>query len=140
MSGRPAPWTGPFQDLLGYTAHIEPDGDVRLELEVTERHTSQYGIAHGGVTLTLLDAAGGLAALVAAGDPVRIATISLAAGFVRPVPHGRVVARGRVRHLGGTVAHTRMELFAEDGALLAEGQGSYRLFRRRGRAGTSPLS
>ncbi|GBD42097.1 1,4-dihydroxy-2-naphthoyl-CoA hydrolase [bacterium HR39] len=131
MTGRPLPWTGPFQDLLGYAGRVEADGAVVLELDVGERHVNQYGVAHGGITLTLLDAAGGLAALVAADAPERVATISMATNFVRGVMPGRVRAVGRVEHMGGTVAHTRMELFDAGGRLLAEAQGAYRLFRRR---------
>jgi len=133
FAGRFAPSTGSFQELVGYRALVAPDGSVRVVLDVDDRHLSQYGIAHGGVTLTLLDTAGGLAVLVAAPKLVRVATVSLATNFVRGVERGRVVATARLDHLGSAIAHAAMSLHAgsEDGPLLAVGHGAYRLFRER---------
>ncbi len=123
--------TGPFQQLVGYRSYLEPDLAVRVELDIGEQHLSQYGFGHGGVTLTLLDTAGGLAVLAQAPDAARIATISLAANFVRGLEAGRAVATGRLDYLGGTVAHASMELRAEhaEGSLLATARAAYRIFR-----------
>lgn len=125
--------TGAFQELVGYRAEIGADGSVRVVLEVDDRHLSQYGIAHGGVTLTLLDTAGGLAVLAAAPELTRVATISLSANFVRGVDRGRVVAIARLDHLGSAIAHAAMSLHAgsAEGPVLAVGHGAYRLFRER---------
>ncbi|GBD44311.1 1,4-dihydroxy-2-naphthoyl-CoA hydrolase [bacterium HR40] len=137
---RLVPATGPFQEFLGYRAEVAADGSVGVVLEIGERHLSQYGIAHGGVTLTLLDTAGGLAVLMAAPRLVRVATISLAANFVRSVERGRVVATARLDYIGGAIAHAAMRLCAEsaEGPLLATGHGAYRLFRERGSAADEP--
>jgi acyl-CoA thioesterase len=134
VEARLAPWTGPFQQLVGYRAEVDADGGVRVTLDIDDRHLSQYGIAHGGVTLTLLDTAGGLAVLVAAPELMRVATISLSTNFVRGVERGRVVATARLDHLGSAIAHAAMSLHAgsADGPLLATGHGAYRLFRARG--------
>ncbi len=129
--------TGPFQQLVGYRSYLGPDLGVRVELDIGEQHLSQYGIGHGGVTLTLLDTAGGLAVLARVADAARIATVSLATNFLRGTEAGRVVALGRVDHLGGSIAHAGMELRAEhpEGTLLATGQGAYRIFRADGSGG-----
>lgn len=134
LSRRLAPSTGAFQELVGYSAEIASDGSARVVLEVDDRHLSQYGIGHGGVTLTLLDTAGGLVVLAAAPTLLRVATISLATNFVRAVERGRVVATARLDHLGSAIAHAAMSLHAgsEEGPLLAVGHGAYRLFRDRG--------
>ncbi len=123
--------TGPFQQLVGYRSYLEPDLGVRVELDIGEQHLSQYGIGHGGVTLTLLDTAGGLAVLAQAADAARIATISLATNFVRGLEAGKAVALGRVDYLGRSIAHASMELRAEnaEGPLLATAHGAYRIFR-----------
>ena len=125
--------TGPFGEVVGYRVRHDPAEGAYLELQVGERHLSQYGIAHGGVTLTLLDAAGGVACFLAAPDTLRVATITLAANFVRGVPCGRVVATARVDGAGGSVAHASMEVRADGfgGDLLATAAASYRLFRDR---------
>ncbi len=126
------PATGPFQALLGYRSRLDADGTARVELVIGERHLSQYGVAHGGVALALLDTVGGLAVYARAGALRRLATASLSMNFIRTVRPGPVVALGRVEQIGGTLAHTRMELREEraDGALLASAIGVYRMFRQ----------
>ena len=62
MSKEPkAPWTGAFEDTVGYDILQQSDGLWVIRLELGEKHLNQYGIAHGGVPLTLLDVAGGSA-------------------------------------------------------------------------------
>lgn len=131
--GRLTPLNGAFQELVGYHVRHDPAAGAYLELEVGERHLNPYGVAHGGVVLTLLDAAGGVACFFAARDAARIATVGLAASFVRGVAPGRVVAVARLDGVGGTIAHASLSLRAGglDGDLLATGTASYRLFRNR---------
>ncbi|MCS6778615.1 MAG: PaaI family thioesterase [Geminicoccaceae bacterium] len=133
MAGRPL--TGPFETLLGYRYGWDERAGLTVELDLEERHLSQYGVAHGGVTLVLLDTVGGVAAALAVGDALaRIATISLSANFIRPAEPGPVVATARIDHLGRSVAHLVMHLHegTASGPLLASAIGAYRLFRREG--------
>jgi uncharacterized protein (TIGR00369 family) len=124
------PATGPFQRLLGYRSRVSAAHGAYVELEIEERHLSQYGIAHGGVALVLLDTVGGVHLLAARPELARIATISLSANFIKPVRPGRVVAIARIQHIGGAVAYTSMALHAGDfdGEILATAHGAYRLF------------
>lgn len=135
--GRLATLNGAFQELVGYDVRHDPAGGAYVALEVGERHLNPYGIAHGGVALTLLDAAGGVACFFAARDAVRIATIGLAANFVRGVAPGLVVAAARLDGVGGTIAHASLSLRAGglNGDLLATATASYRLFRERAGGG-----
>lgn len=129
------PLTGPFETLVGYRYDWDERVGLIVELDLEERHLSQYGVAHGGVTLVLLDTVGGVAAALAVGDALaRIATISLSANFIRPAAPGRVVATARIDHLGRSVAHLVMHLHERTagGPLLASAIGAYRLFRRDG--------
>jgi uncharacterized protein (TIGR00369 family) len=129
------PLTGPFERLVGYRFGFDERAGLLVELDLEERHLSQFGVAHGGVTLVLLDTVGGVAAALAVGDALeRIATISLAANFIRAVRPGRVVATARIDHLGRSVAHLGMHLHEGEatGPLLATATGAYRLFRRGG--------
>ncbi len=128
------PWTGPFQELLGYTVHLPSSGPAEVRLVLDRRHLSQYGIAHGGVALSLLDTVGGIAVLAAVGSLDRLSTVSLSVDFTRPVRPGPVRAIGWPVRIGRVLAQVRMELHEEDGKkrLLAQGQGVYRLFRADG--------
>lgn len=131
--GELGPVTGPFEALVGYRVGHDPEHGTYLELEIAEQHLSHYGIAHGGVTLVLLDTVGGVACFFRTPGLHRIATISLACNFVRAVERGRVVATARLVHVGGSVAHVTMSLHERDfdGPLLATGSAAYRLFRAR---------
>ncbi|MCX7629174.1 MAG: PaaI family thioesterase [Geminicoccaceae bacterium] len=129
------PLTGPFERLVGYRFGWDERAGLTVELDLEERHASQFGVAHGGVTLLLLDTVGGVAAALAVGEALaRIATISLSANFIRAASPGRVVATARIDHLGRTVAHCAMQLHEANaaGPLLATAIGAYRLFRRGG--------
>ncbi len=129
------PLTGPFERLVGYRFGWDEAAGLLVELDLEEKHLSQYGLGHGGVTLVLLDTVGGVTAALAVGEELqRIATISLCANFVRAARPGRVVACARLDHLGRSVAHLALHLAqgTPDGPLLATGTGAYRLFRRGG--------
>jgi uncharacterized protein (TIGR00369 family) len=129
--GELAAITGPFEDLIGYRIRYDDPHGFYIELEVAERHLSQYGVAHGGVALLVLDTVGGVAAFAHDHTLVRIATISLSTNFLRAIEVGRVTATARVDKLGGSVAHVSMALHAggPDGELLATGIAAYRVFR-----------
>lgn len=117
-----------FEATVGYRIVVEA-GVARVELDVDARHLNVYGAVHGGVTLTLLDVAGGVQVYLRA-RPARMATINLATQFLELVPETPVVAIGRIDRLGRRVAHTTIDLRAAngDGTLLATAVGSYRLF------------
>ena len=121
--------TGGLEATLGY--HVVLDhGHVVIRLDVDDRHCSRYGVAHGGVTLALLDTAGGVCVWHAV-RPQRMATINLAAQFLDVVEKGWVVATARIDRLGQRIAHTTMALHKDDrdGPVLATAVASYRLFR-----------
>ena len=122
--------TGPFERLVGYRTRLSAAHGAYVELEVQERHLSQYGIAHGGVALVLLDTVGGVHLLAKRPELAWLVTISLSANFIGPVRPGLVVATAEIQRIGGSVAYTSMALHAGDfnGELLATAHGAYRLF------------
>lgn len=120
-----------FETTVGYRIAVE--GEVaRIHLEVADHHLNVYGTGHGGVTLTMLDVAGGVQAYVVA-QPERMATINLAAQFLDLVRPGPIVATASIDRLGKAVAHTSVALRqgGVDGPLLATAVASYRLFHAR---------
>ncbi|MEO1090006.1 MAG: PaaI family thioesterase [Pseudomonadota bacterium] len=122
-------FTGPFEQTVGYDVELR-EGEIVIRLDVDGKHVSQYGVAHGGVTLTLLDTVGGVAVWYRV-RPQRMATINLACQFLAPAPIGPVLATATIDRLGNAVAHTRMALHERDadGPVLATAIASYRLFR-----------
>lgn len=129
------PYTGPYQDLLGYDMTRLADGRTVVRMQVETQHLNQFAIAHGGVALALLDVAGGLAVHAQRPEMAGMATVSMNTAFLEAVQPGLVFGIGRLERLGGTLAYTAMALHAgaADGPLLATAQGVYRIFSAKSR-------
>lgn len=128
----PFPFTGAFGELVGYEIFALPDGRWALRLDLGEKHLNQHGIGHGGVALTMMDAAGGVAIYSQGVRYRRIATISMSMNFLGATSPGLVTAVGTVERVGQAVAYTSMTLHQgdQDGSLIGSAQGAYRLFRQ----------
>ncbi|MDF2095421.1 PaaI family thioesterase [Aquibaculum arenosum] len=129
------PYTGPYQDLLGYDIARLADGRPVVRMQVEAQHLNQFAIAHGGVALALLDVAGGLAVHARRPEMAGMATVNMNTAFLEVVQPGLVFGIGRIERLGGTLAYTAMALHAgaPEGALLATAQGVYRIFAAKSR-------
>jgi uncharacterized protein (TIGR00369 family) len=97
-----------------------------------------YGRLHGGVISAVLDAMGGLAAMVGVAERhssdnaqqvlhrfARLGTIDLRVDFLRPGLGRHFVATADVTRLGGRVGSTQMRLINDEGTLIATGAASY---------------
>ena len=126
----PIPHTGGYQESLGYTTRLNDAGHWVVELELVEGHLNQYGFAHGGIPLALLDTAGGVALYGAISHIKRMATISLNTNFIKGAELGLLTAIGNIEKGTGTICFTTMSLHqgCVNGPLLASAQASYRLF------------
>ncbi|MBR2215573.1 MAG: PaaI family thioesterase [Selenomonadaceae bacterium] len=99
------------------------DGDVQLELTVEAEHTNLYGIAHGGVLMTMADTASGAACLV---KNKKVVTISLAMDFMHSVPlTTHIIAKGKVLHDGRRTMVTECEIRDHEGKLYAKSHGTF---------------
>ena len=130
----------PFNKELGLKVErMEQDG-VALRFQMKDKYVGNpiKQILHGGITSSLLDVAGGVAAAVYAFlrldehtleslmQPIgRLGTIDLRVDFLRPGFGQEFIASGTVMRAGRTVAVTRMELHNEEGVLIAVGTGAY---------------
>lgn len=124
MSGKPSG----FRALVGYKAVVWRRDYAEVELEIDDRHMNSLGILHGGVYMTMMDAAMGHAATwCAVPGNVRICvTLSLTTSFVSPAREGKVRAIGRVEGIHDRVATLTSTIVDEAGTLLATGQASFR--------------
>jgi uncharacterized protein (TIGR00369 family) len=127
---------GPFQDLVGYEIHRGAQG-IYFTLAVRRDHINPNGVVHGGVLMTLLDAAGGGAlvdqAIPGTDDVVRSSvTVSLTSELAKPVRQGVLYASGTVDHLGKLLAYVTMRVCQDalDGTLVARGVATFRIYPR----------
>ena len=130
----------PFNKVLGLKIESLKMEDVRVKFEMKEEFIGNYvqGILHGGVISAVLDTTGGLTASLGvlhkmAGRTAEeigkrlttIGTIDLRIDYLRPGKGNYFVATGSIMRAGRRVSVTRMELFNDQGVLIAVGTGTY---------------
>ncbi len=120
-----------FNRHLGMKILEWSDGAVTVAIDVQDWMRNRTGIVHGGVTATLIDAAGGYAWNYCPHPGRRrlSSTIALTTSYVAPGKGGRIVARARVRGGGRTIYASAVEVHDENGTLIAIGEGSFKYFK-----------
>ncbi|HSQ71333.1 MAG TPA: thioesterase family protein [Rubrivivax sp.] len=129
-----------FNQTLGLKIDSVRPGDVRGSLQMRPELVGHfaYGRLHGGVIASVLDAMGGLAAMVGIAERhpqdsaqqvlqrfARLGTIDLRVDFLRPGLGRHFVASAELTRLGGRVGSTQMRLVNDEGTLIATGAASY---------------
>lgn len=127
---------GPFQELIGYEILRNEQGPY-FRLPVRRDHINPHGVVHGGVLMTLLDAAGGRCLIdrpvPGTGEKVLSSvTASLTSEFMLAVRTGTLYASATPDHIGKMLAHVciRIGLDAIDGPLVARGVATFRIYTR----------
>ena len=89
----------PFNRLLGIEfGEYHDDGGVSLRLPLDDRHQNGAGVVHGGVMLTLADAAVSFGIARAVGG--RCTTVEIKINYLRPVTEGVLTARSHLVRAG----------------------------------------
>jgi len=75
--------TSPFLDALGpfFYRRTGPGPGFVIGLRVANKHVNARGVAHGGLLLTVADAALGYTAEALADPPLRLTTVNISADF-----------------------------------------------------------
>ena len=103
----------PFNTLLGMQLRrVHRDG-VTIDCTLRDDLRNSVGVAHGGVTATMADAAVGIAIQRHFGGKRRIATVELKINYFQPVKEGRILARSHLLRVGSTLCVGRVE-FTDD--------------------------
>lgn len=115
----------PLFDALGLNFRGAGEGWAEVELRAVPNTLNLYGIVHGGVWLTLADAAMGAAISTVVPAGTAVITVQSEFRWLRALQSETMRARGEVLRRGRSVNHVTVELHDPDGALLARGSGSY---------------
>ena len=103
----------PFVEHLGFELLRFEGGDAEIALTLRDELTNSWGVAHGGVTMTLLDVVMAHAARspdTAGGEPKPgVVTVEMKTSFLKPGV-GRLLASGQI--LQGSVFNEQDELIA----------------------------
>lgn len=119
----------PFIDSLGVDLVRAQDGESEVCLPLRDTHLNTWGIAHGGVTMTLLDAALALAARSVAGDGMGVVTVEMKVNFMQP-GRGELRGYGRVLHRSTTMAYCEGEVRDSEGHFVAKALGTFKYMKR----------
>ena len=109
-------------------------GRIMLSATADDSFLNPAGIVHGGLALTALDTAMGLATLSMLPAGKGYASIDTAVRFLRPLPGGRTYAlsiTGEVVSFGRTVATLTGEMRTKQGKLVATGTSACAIFDHR---------
>ena len=117
-----------FRETVGYDVQIWREGYAEIFLDLGQGHKNRMGIVHGGVYMTILDAAMGHAATFCTvpEQRQRCVTLSMTTSFMSPAKEGRIIAIGHLEGVHERVAHCRGEIVDKNGKLLMAAQAAFR--------------
>ena len=117
-----------FNTLVGYRIAEWREDFARLELAIEDKHLNRSGFLHGGVLATMLDVTLGYCGIYDP-DPARIrraVTLTMTTSYLGQTKSGIVSCSATKRGGGRTIFMATGEIVAEDGQLLALGEGTFR--------------
>ncbi|HLO93269.1 MAG TPA: PaaI family thioesterase [Burkholderiaceae bacterium] len=122
----------PFVRLLGMELlRFEPD-QAALAVTLRPELTNSWGVAHGGVTMTLLDVAMAHAARTpgteGGTDQAGVVTLEMKTTFMRP-GEGRLTAHGTRLHRTATLAFCEGKVVDESGQLVGHATGTFKYLK-----------
>jgi uncharacterized protein (TIGR00369 family) len=122
----------PFVELLGMELIRFEPGSSEIHLNLREELTNSWGVAHGGVTMTLLDVVMAHAARTpreAGGEPQPgVVTIEMKTSFMRP-GQGRLVATGKRLHGTASLAFCEGYVHDSKGVLVGHSSGTFKYMK-----------
>jgi uncharacterized protein (TIGR00369 family) len=134
----------PFVQALGLELVHVGDGEAEIGLQLTDTHMNSFHVAHGGVSMSLLDVAMAHAARSVNRDQPDfgpgVVTIEMKTSFMR-AGEGRLRALGTLLTRTATLAFCEGRILDAEGALVAHATGTFKYLRAlpAGRR-TRPLS
>jgi uncharacterized protein (TIGR00369 family) len=111
----------PYFRLQSMTIAELAPGRSRLELELGEKHLQPFGIVHGGVFATLVDAAGFWASYAELAEGPGLTTVEMKLNYLAPAKGGRLVGLGQSLKVGRSLALAEARVEDAAGRLAAHG-------------------
>jgi uncharacterized protein (TIGR00369 family) len=96
-------------------------GQSRLEVVVEEKHLQPFGMVHGGVYASVVDAAAFWAVYPQIDEGLGITTVELKLNYLAPTSTGSLIAKGKSIKVGKSLCLGEAYVEDETGKLLAHG-------------------
>lgn len=111
----------PYFSLLSMDiVSLEPGRSV-LKIDVQEKHLQPYGMVHGGVYSSMIDAACFWAGYTEIEEPLGLTTVEMKLNYLTPASRGIFVAEGKVVKTGKTLCLSEATIVDQAERLLAHG-------------------
>jgi uncharacterized protein (TIGR00369 family) len=122
----------PFVEHLGFELLRFDHGEAEIAVTLRDELTNSWGVAHGGVTMTLLDVVMAHAARSPGEDGVvessGVVTVEMKTSFLRP-GLGRLVGTGKRLHRTASMAFCESSLVDTAGQLVAHATGTFKFLK-----------
>ena len=121
----------PFLDDLGVEFLGMGNGEAQIALTLEERHMNSSRVAHGGLTMTLLDVAMAMAGRSDNPEIQASVTVEMKTSFLQAggTPGNRIIAKGKTLHRSTTMCFCEGELWNGD-KLVAKAMGTFKYLKR----------
>lgn len=122
----------PFVEMLGCELVSCNAGRAEIALTLREELTNSRNMAHGGVSMTLLDVAMAHAARspnqIGHAESFGVVTIEMKTSFMRPAV-GRLAAHGHLVHRTSSMAFCEGTIVNDEGTVLAQASATFKYVR-----------
>ena len=130
----------PYFELLSMEIKEVGIGFSVLEIDLAHKHLQPFGMVHGGVFASIIDAAAFWAIFYDIDDQnAGATTVDLKLNYLAPAASGKLLAKGRQIKLGKTLGYAEAEVTDENGKILAHGTSTLMLLPGKGLAMDPPV-
>ena len=124
--------TSPYFSLISMEIKDLEVGHSRLEVLLEKKHHHPFGMVHGGVFSSLIDAAAYWALYPEVDEGKWMATVEMKLNLLAPAHSGKLIAEGRRIKFGQTLGLGEATVKDEGGKLLAHGTGTFMIVPGQG--------
>jgi len=130
-ASHPFPSEVPFLNDLGAEFLGMANGEAAVALDLLPRHMNSWQVAHGGVTMTLLDVVMSLAGRSLDPEARGGVTVEMKTSFLQPAGRAgcRIIAKGKAFHRSTTMCFCEGEIWNGD-KLVAKAMGTFKYLKR----------
>jgi uncharacterized protein (TIGR00369 family) len=130
----------PYFKLLSMKIRDVGRGFSILEIDLSEKHLQPFGMVHGGVFASIVDAAAFWALFYDIEDQKAGATtVDLKLNYLAPAASGKLIAKGRQIKLGKTLGYAEAEVTNANDKILAHGTSTLIILAGKGLDSDPPL-
>jgi uncharacterized protein (TIGR00369 family) len=130
----------PYFSLLSMKIIDVGIGYSQMEVNIEQKHLQPFGLVHGGVFASIIDAAAFWAIYYGVEDQNSgLTTVDLKLNYLAPAASGKLVASGRQIKLGKTLGYAEAKIKSETGKILAHGTSTVMIQPGRGLTDDPPL-